>query len=70
MHFWPAKPIAAPAMIFAADSRSASGSTIDAFSPPISAWLAMPRAVAAAATPSPTAVEPVKETTSASSTIA
>ena len=38
-------------MTFAADSTSASGSTIDAFSPPISAWLAMPRAVAAAATP-------------------
>src|SRR4051794_34148737 len=62
--------MAAPAITFAADSTSASGRTIEALSPPISAWLAIPRAVAAAATPRPTAVEPVNDTTSASSTTA
>jgi hypothetical protein len=59
--------MAAPAITLAAFSTSASGSTIDAFSPPISAWLGMPRAVAACATCRPTAVEPVNDTTSASS---
>ena len=45
--------MAAPAITFAAFSTSASGRTIEAFRPPISACEAIPRAVAAAATCSP-----------------
>jgi hypothetical protein len=70
VHFWPAYPIAAPATVAAVDSRSASARTSEAFSPPISAWQGMPRATEAAATERPAATEPVKETTSASSTTA
>ena len=65
VHFWPAKPIADVAITLAAAPTSASGSTIEAFSPPISHCAGMPRAVAACATCRPTAVEPVKEMTSA-----
>src|SRR4029450_11747444 len=62
--------MAAPAITLAARSGSASGSTMEAFSPPISAWLGMPRPVAATATWRPTATEPVKDRQSNSSTIA
>ena len=59
--------MAAPAMVAAARPGSASGSTIEAFSPPISAWQGMPRPVAAITTWRPTSTEPVKETQSACS---
>ena len=62
--------MAAPAITAAARAGSASGSTIEAFRPPISAWLGMPRPVAATATRWPTATEPVKETQSTPSSIA
>ncbi len=68
MHFWPANPIAAPAIIAAAADGSASASTIAAFCPPISACTGIPRWVAVTATARPTAAEPVKLTTSAAST--
>jgi hypothetical protein len=62
--------MAAPATTAAARSGSASGSTSEALSPPISAWLGTPRSVAATATWRPTATEPVNERQSTSSSIA
>ena len=53
-----------------AAATSASGSTIEALSPPISACTGTPRIPAAAATWWPTPTEPVKLTTSARSTSA
>ncbi len=55
-------------MVPAVAATSASGSTIEAFSPPISACTGTPRMPAAAATWWPTPTEPVKLTTSARST--
>lgn len=68
VHFWPANPATAAAMWAAARPMSASGRTIAAFRPPISACAGMPRAVAARTTARPTGVEPVKETASAAET--
>src|SRR4029450_4069546 len=53
--------MAAPATTPAARPGSASARTMEALRPPISAWLGMPRSVAATATWWPTATEPGNE---------
>ena len=62
VHFCPAYDIAAPAIVAAAESRSASASTMAGFWPPISAWTGMPRRAARSTMPRPVATDPVKET--------
>lgn len=64
VHFCPAYPATAAARSAAARPMSASGSTIAALSPPISACTGTPRSVAARITVRPAAVDPVKESAS------